>query len=444
MDDRAKKYAEGLSALIQVDTVSVKGGTELSKFRAFQELLRKSFPHIFAVCEQEDFDGSILLRWKGSDSGAEPVLFMNHQDVVEASGEWKYPPFSGTVAEGKVWGRGTLDTKGGLWCMLQAAEELAAEGFVPRCDIYFESSRDEETDEFGAEHIAAELLRRGIRFSLVLDEGGMIVYDPIGGAEARFAMIGVGEKGCCDLRFIARAKGGHASTPPKNTPLVRLGKFMAAVERSNALLFPAELSPTVKEMLRRMAPTMKKGPLKDACTHIDKLEPVLKRIMPALSPAAAAMLRTTLAFTMAHGSDGYNVLPQEAWVTGNMRFSHHQGGDASREAVRALAERYDIEMEIIDPGVSSPITDYNGEAFKKIEAAVKAAFPDAIPAPYVMTGATDSHSFACVCDNCIRFVPFVISDEQQASIHTANENVDIAALAPAVDFYKYIMTEIGA
>ena len=60
------------------------------------------------------------------------------------------------------------------------------------------------------------------------------------------------------------------------------------------------------------------------------------------------MLKTTLAFTMAGGSQGTNVLPQEAWVIGNMRYSHHQGQQASFAAIRELAKKYDVEMEILD------------------------------------------------------------------------------------------------
>ena len=77
----------------------------------------------------------------------------------------------------------------------------------------------------------------------------MILEEPMAGARGAFAMVGLGEKGCADLKFIARSSGGHASTPGKNTPLVRLGKFMAAVEKSG--LFEADISPVVCEMLKR-------------------------------------------------------------------------------------------------------------------------------------------------------------------------------------------------
>lgn len=335
MDDlRTKGYAQKLSALIQKETVSAESLTDKTKFYEFQDLLRALFPRLFSVCEFENFNGSFLMTWRGQGQG-EPVLLMNHQDVVEAPGEWKYPPFAGTIADGRVWGRGALDTKGGLFAMLQAAEELLEEGFVPKRDMYFMSTCTEECDGVGAETISKVLLQRGLRFHLVLDEGGMVVINPLTGANGSFAMVGVGEKGCADLKFIARSTGGHASTPEKNTPLVRLGKFMAAVERKQ--LFKRKISATVSEMFSVLSSSMR-GPVKFVLKHTRLFEPILVRVMPWLSNTAAAMLQTTIAFTMADGSAGANVLPQEAWVIGNMRYSHHQGRQKSFRAVAKLAE----------------------------------------------------------------------------------------------------------
>ena len=435
---RTTEYAEGLSRLIQIETISQHGQTDLEKFRRFHDVLRQEFPHISAACQWEEFDGSLLLRWPGKDPAKAPILLMNHHDVVEATGDWTYPPFSGEIAEGKVWGRGTLDTKGGLFCMMQAAEELSAEGFVPDRDIYFESACTEETDGSGADKISQVLEARGIRFYFVLDEGGMIVLDPIGGTENRFAMVGVGEKGCADLKFIARSNGGHASTPPKNSPLVRLGKFMAEVEQKE--LFDVKVSSTIREMFLRIAPFVN-GPLKAILSHPDGFNTLITSLMPKLSETAGAMLKTTLAFTMAQGSEGTNVLPQEAWVIGNMRFSHHQSGKASIAAVEALAKKYKIDVEVLDPGFESPISDFNSDGFRLVERAVAENFPKVPSVPYVMTGASDARYFSRVSDCCLRFVPFTISDEQLGSIHGLNECVDLDTLVPAVDFYKYIISE---
>lgn len=436
-DKRTEEYAGQLAKMVRMETVSVSGQRNREKFYRFHDLLRELFPRLFEVCEFEDFEGSILLRWKGREEDA-PMMFMNHHDVVEAPGDWKYPAFSGTVAEGKLWGRGTLDTKGGLWAMLRAAEELAEEGFVPGRDLYFLSACTEECDGSGAEAISSELERRGIRFSLILDEGGMMLEEPIGGAKGTFAMVGVGEKGCADLKFIARSKGGHASTPGKNTPLVRLGKFMAAVERGG--LFHSEISPVVRDLFGCLSGSMR-GPLRFVLSHAKLFEPLLVRIMPLVSNSAAAMLRTTVAFTMAAGSDGANVLPQEAWVIGNMRYSHHQGGADSIRAIKVLAEKFDIETQVLDRGVDSALSDHTGPGFERIRNAVNRVFPEVTACPYVMTAASDSRYMGRISDCCLRFTPFLITDEQMSSIHGINENIDLAALAPAVDFYRYLMTD---
>lgn len=435
-DIRTNEYAARLSRIIQHETVSSYDDTDLSKFYAFHEILREQFPSLFSVCEFEDFNGSFLMRWRGADSSLLPMMLMNHHDVVEATGNWTYPPFSGTVADGKVWGRGTLDTKGGLWGMLQAADELCHEGFVPARDVYFLSACCEETSGAGADAISNALLERGIRFSLVLDEGGMILDEPMNGAKSRFAMVGVGEKGYVDLKFTARSSGGHASTPPKNTPLVRLGKFMAAADKKN--VFKVEMSDTVKATLRSFSTAMS-GPIKPVLGHPTLFCPLLRRVMPSISGTAAAMLRTTLAFTMAQGSQGPNVLPEEAYVIGNMRYSHHQGGEGSIKAIASLAAKYGIETEVIHGGFDSPISSHESSAFKLIEEAVSATFDGVKTAPYIMNAASDSRFLSRVCDNCLRFAPFTISKQQLASVHGLDECLDVDTLAPAVDFYRYVI-----
>ncbi len=432
-------YAKMLSLLIRKETVSQKKQQDKTKFFEFHDLLRQTFPKLFATVKCQVFDGSLLLIWSGENAPEKPILIMNHHDVVEAVGNWTHPPFSGEISDGKLWGRGSLDTKSGLFVMLRAAEELIEEGFTPSRDVYFVTTCNEETDNSGADKISTELLNRGIRFHMVLDEGGMIVYDPIGGADGKFAMIGIGEKGCVDLKFTAKSSGGHASTPPKNSPLVRLGKFMAAAEKSR--IFTSKVTPETREMLKRFSPKMK-GVMKLVCSHPLFFSGLLSLVMPAISPTAGAMLKTTLAFTMASGSDGSNVLPHEAWVMGNMRYSRHQGFENSLEAITRLAKKFDIETEIIDPGIKSELTDFTGEPFRLIEKNLSKIFPDVTPVPYVMTGASDSSFFGRVSENCIRFLPIYITDEQFDSIHGIDENISIENLAKAVDFYKAIIKEV--
>ena len=434
-----KNYAERLSRMLQMETVSVFGKNDTEKFRKFHDLLRELFPNIFSVCEFMDYDGSILMRWPGKVS-PEPekqgLMLMNHQDVVEASGEWKYPPFSGVIAGGKVWGRGAIDDKGELWAMLEAADELAGEGFVPERDIWFESACTEEIAGDGAVSISSDLYEKGYRFEMIMDEGGMILSEPIAGAKGVFAMVGVGEKCCVDIKFTARSDGGHASAPPKDTPLVRLAKFMSYVDRHE--IFDVDLNPAIKEMLKRLAPYMS-GVTSKAMASPDKFAPIIKKVMASAAPIAAALTKTTLAFTRAQGSQGNNVIPEEAFVVGNMRCSHHQGKESSLATIEKIAKRYNLEMEILDEAPDTRISDWNSPAFKLVEEAVGKVFPGVATVPYIMTGASDLRFMEVLSDNCFRFAPFHVDEQQVSAIHGINENVDVAALEPAVNFYKYIM-----
>lgn len=436
-DSKTQFYADRLARMIQAETVCAVPQIDKTKFYRFYDLQRSLFPHLFSVVEVEDFDGSLLLRWKGSEGG-EPIMLMNHSDTVDAKGAWRYDPFSGTCADGKLWGRGALDTKGGLFCMLQAADELAESGFVPSRDLYFVTTCNEECSGEGADRISKTLLERGIRFYMVLDEGGMLLQEPIDGAKGTYAMVGVGEKGCADLKFVARSVGGHASTPGKNTPLVRLGKFMAEAEKGR--IFPVKLSPTLCAMFASVAESMS-GMMKLVLGHPRLFSPILTGILPRVSTTAAAMLRTTVAFTMAQGSEGANVLPQEAWVIGNMRYSHHQGKEKSIAAIAKLAEKYGIETVVLDGGEDSSLSDHATPAFALIEQAVRENFKDVRTSPYIMTGASDCRYMSRICDNCFRLTPFLISQEQMESIHAIDENVDLSALEPAVRFYQYLIKE---
>ena len=219
------KYVGDLSQMIQCETISLRGADDLSKFDRFHAVLAQLFPLIHEKLEKTEIDGSLLFRWPGK-SHDHAVLLMSHQDVVEATGEWKYPPFAGKIAEGRIWGRGTMDTKGSLCAILEAVEELLRENFTPSCDVYVASSCNEEIMGDGAPKTAEYLQAHGVKLDLVLDEGGAIVHAPMPGLTGHYAMLGILEKGYADVRFVARAEGGHSSTPPKNTPIARLAAFV--------------------------------------------------------------------------------------------------------------------------------------------------------------------------------------------------------------------------
>lgn len=433
---RAKNYGERLAKMVQKETVSSRYDADRSKFLEFHEILEEMFPKVHATCVKHVFNGSLLFKWTGKGNG-EPILLMSHHDVVEANGRWEHAPFSGDIDEkGRVWGRGTVDTKASLFCIFTAVEELIAEGFQPECDVYIASSCTEEWSGEGAPLTAQYLKENGVHLGLLLDEGGMIIEEPVGGVKGLYGMVGVVEKGYGDVKFIARGKGGHASAPGKDTPLVRLGKFMVDVEKHNP--FTVQFTDTVEEMFRRMAPNMDFG-MKVIFANMGIFKPLLKKLLPSISTAAGAMIRTTLAFTTAKGAEGLNVLPQEAYVTGNMRFIQHQDDKESIELISLLAKQYDIETEVIYKESPCPVIDYRSKAFKLIEEVAAEIYPGVGICPYTMTGGTDAKFYKDVCDNCLRFAPLYIDGQQYASIHGLNENIYQGALPGGVDFYKKVI-----
>ena len=440
-DDRAKAYGEALARMVRCETISSRSHQDIEKFEEFHRTLEYLFPRVHQVCEKHVFDGSLLYRWAGKGK-ADPIILMSHQDVVEAGGTWTHPPFSGHIDEtGRVWGRGTVDTKASLFCIFTALEELITAGHVPAGDVYIASSCTEEFSGPGAPATVAYLKKMGVKPSLVLDEGGMILESPIAGARGLYAMVGVVEKGYADVKFTARSKGGHASAPGKNTPLVRLGRFMADIEDHPP--FKRQLSPTMEEMFRRMAPNMDFG-LKAVLTNLWLFKPLLLKVLPAINASAGAMTQTTLAFTTAKGSDGLNVLPQEAYVTGNMRLIQHQSGPESFAAVKKIAAKYGIETEVLYDDPPCPVVGYESEQFKLLEKVCADIYPGVQVTPYVMTGGTDAKFYKEICPNCIRFAPLFIDDQQYGSVHALNENIFQGALPYGVDFYKQIIEKMDA
>lgn len=427
--------AEKLSAMVRCETVSVKGVSEPEKFRKFHQVMRELYPTVFEACEVMDLDGNLLLRWKG-ESDAAPIMLMSHMDVVPAGGGWSHAPFGGEISDGKVWGRGTADTKASVMAFYQAVEDLLVEGYIPPVDVYLCSGCTEEIGGDGASKVVAWLKEHGVHLSMLCDEGGAIITNPIGGVKGNFAMVGVFEKGTGDLKFTARSRGGHASAPPRNTPIVRLAKFVACVEKKTPMR--VKFSREVEQMFARLAPYASFG-LRLVLGNLWLFRPLLKKVLPLISPQAAAMLQTTIAFTMQKGSEGYNVIPQEAYVTANLRFIPHQKAEESIGVLRNLAAKFGLDTEVVAANDPSPQLDLEGRAYRLTEKAIADAFPGLPVSPYVVTGATDCRFYNDVCDNCVRFAPVIYGPEQMKGMHGIDENIETACLPGAVEYYKAII-----
>ena len=429
--------AKKLGDMVRVPTVSKNEDEDLSQFYKFHEVLEELFPNIHKTFEKNVLNGTLLYKWQGTDPSRKPILFMGHQDVVPANDNgWKCPAYSGTVIDGDIYGRGSMDCKSTMYVELQAIEELIEEGFVPPCDIYLEYAINEETGGDGAASAVRYLKEKGVELAIVIDEGGAIVDKPIGGMDRQYAVIGVTEKGYMDLKISAKGKGGHSSTPPRNTPAARLFAFANEIEKKRP--FKKQLIPEVYEMFAQMAPSFSFG-MRMLLGNIWLFRPLLIALMPKVSPFGEAILSTTCCFTMMKGSDACNVIPKEPYLVANLRTSVHQNCEESLAVLKKYADKYDLKIEIIQARDASPVSNIHSEEYAYLTDCIKKQFPDIGVAPYVIMGGTDCRHFHALTENAMRFCPVRMSNEQNAACHAVNENVTLSALAEGVRFFKVFL-----
>ena len=425
--------ARKLGAMIRIPTVSRAEDEDLTEFYRLHALLEELFPLIHQKLTRTVLRGSLLFHW-ATGSELEPILLMGHQDVVPASEEgWSVGAFSGTVKDGRLYGRGALDCKGTVFTELQAIEELLEEGYAPTRDIYLAYSINEETGGDGAAGVMRHLKERGIRLALALDEGGAVIDKAVEGMDRPYATVGVTEKGYMDVKITARGKGGHSSTPPRHTPAARLFAFAEEIERKRP--FRKKLLPVAQEMLRAMAPSFPK-PLGFFMKHTTLFRPLLTAVMPRVSPFGEAVLQTTCCFTMMQGSSAANVIPKEPYLVANLRTSVHQNCDESLAVLQRYADKHDLELTVLLRRDASPVSDLRSGAYAHVTGLIREHFPEAGTAPYMLMGGTDCRHFHALTDSALRFSPIRMTAAQSASCHAVDENVTVSALAEAVGFYK--------
>lgn len=432
--------AAHLSEMIRCQTVSLESGGSKTEFYKLQTLLPKLYPETFNLCELMRIDElTLVLLWPGRDKDAAPVVLMAHQDVVEATGEWSHDPFGGVIADGHIWGRGAIDDKGCLCAILEAVERLIIAGHKPGSDILIVMSHNEEPMGTGAPSVVSWLSQHDIEPAMVLDEGGAIVDAVLPGVKGLTAMIGTGEKGYINVRFIARSRGGHASTPPLSTPLGRLSCLINTIEKKPP--FPAKLDPVVIDLFKRMAPRMK-GILKFVFGNLWLTGPILPRILTKMGGEARALVMTTCAFTMAKGSGAPNVLPEQAEITANLRVAVHQTVDEVMEQLRKIASRYEIECELLYSHEPTAGRLLDNAQAKHLVDVIEQIYEGVSCAPYLMLAASDSHHFSKLTDKIFKFTPFQLSKELRGSIHGIDEKLPTAELAQAVMFYEELIRSL--
>lgn len=430
----AEKAVRDLREMVRCKTVSDtdESKEENAEFEKFEALLPEMFPSVYAACEYKKLGKrSLLFRWKGKDSAKCRVL-MAHYDVVSVEPLlWSKPAFEGILEDGVLWGRGTLDTKGTLNGVMQAAEQLIREGFVPQNDVYFAFSGNEETNGYGAPTIVEYFKKQGIRPAMVCDEGGAVVEKVFPGVKERCALIGIAEKGLCNIRFSVEGKGGHASSPPAHTAV---GILSRACVKAESHPFPYQLSKPALEMfdvLGRRSTFFYRLLFSNLWLFKGLLNAICKKSGGELN----ALLRTTAAFTQMSGSKGMNVLPPHAEMVANLRL---MCGDTIESAEKYLKDTIgddSVRTEVLYGMNPSPISETEGEEWERMKSAIARTWQGAVVSPYLMLACSDSRHYGEISDHVYRFSAMELSKEERGSIHGNDEKIPVKKIVETVQFY---------
>lgn len=364
---------------------------------------------------------------------------MAHYDVVPVEeSRWRHPPFCGEVFDGELWGRGTLDTKITLMGILEAAERLIGEGFVPQNDVYFAFAGDEEVNGTGAPAAVQVLKERGVKPAMVVDEGGAVVEGVFPGVKRPMAVVGIGEKGLADLEITAKSEGGHASHPPLHSAVGVLSKAVVACEKHQ---FKAEITTPVREMLNTVGPYAPFG-LRVVFANLWCFGGLITGVIHKLGGELNAMMRTTMAFTMARGSKQSNVMPNEATATVNLRLINSTTVEGAAEHLRRAINDPAVEVRVLHGSEASPYAQVDGEAWRTLAAAVGETWQEAIVTPYLMIACSDSRHFSEICRNVYKFSAMALSGEQRGLIHNDDERVELPTVAKTVEFFTRLIQKL--
>lgn len=429
---------DALRTLVRFKTVSYKDRAleDDSEFKKLVDSLPSLYPHVFECCDFMQFpDRALLFRWKGKNDG-EPAVLMAHYDVVPVNEEqWNVAPFEAILKDGRVWGRGTLDTKVTFNGILFAANHLIAEGFVPENDVYFAFSGGEEVNGEGAIRIVEYFESQGITPSFVLDEGGAVVENVFPGVSTPCGLIGIAEKGLMDVRYTVKSGGGHASAPKPNAPIDVLSQSCVKMLSHP---FSSHLTPPVEQMFDTLG-RHSTFVYRIIFANIRIFLPVLDLICKKSGGELNALMRTTVAFTQMQGSSASNVIPPVASMVSNIRLNPKDSVESAMEYIKKTVDNDGIEVTCLNGMNPSRISRTDCVGWQKVASAVASTWKGCIVSPYLMVQCSDSRHYGRISDKVYRFSAMDLTSEERATIHGNNESIRLETANRAVEFYIRLM-----
>ena len=392
---------------------------------------------------------SVIYRLPGSDGGSRAVLLVAHYDVVPVEKEkWSVDPFGAEMKDGFIYGRGSLDMKNTLVSIMEAADNLCAQGWKPKKDIWFAFGGDEErTGIFGAMDMAKWFSGKGQKFEWILDEGTSISDDQIKGIDTPLAMISVEEKGFLSLDLTAAQEPGHASKPPKVQAATVLARALCRLAEKP---FPFRLNPTV-ETFYALASAMTPGFRGFVMRHARAFGPLFFKLA-AVNPASEAMLRTTVAMTQLEGSAADNVMPSQVRAVINLRLLRPQTVESAIAFVKKAIG--DERVRVSAHGMGTNPVAASGEfrrggkmrefpcGWTELQGAMEEAWPGIPLLPFIMTATTDSRHYQQMTGGIFRFSPYKLDLKELGGIHGHDERISVENLNRGLVFYSGLLRSL--
>ena len=416
--------ADVLSDVLRIDTQNPPG----SETAAANALARKLRSEAIAaeVFESAPGRGNLHARLAGRGTGR-PIILLAHLDVVPADPRaWRFPPFGGVKDHGYIYGRGALDAKGVAVVELMTLIALKRSGVPLDRDVILLGTADEETGgKAGAGWVVqhrADLLANA---EYLMTEGDHIHVRPGG---RKVVQVAIAEKTPCWVKLTARGEGGHGSTPPPQTAVTRLVRALDKLRRYRTAV---RVVRPVEEYFAEIA-EFEKEPMR---TRLSRLEDALED--PGFfaeftrNPRQNALIRNTITPTVLEGSPKTNVIPEEASAQLDCRLLPGERPAAFLALLREVIADETIRVETLlsFPASSSDPDSGFMAAVRKLAADQLGGAP---VVPSVITGFTDSHYFRDRGIASYGFVPFVLREEDERSVHGVNERVSVENLREGV------------
>ena len=327
--------------------------------------------------------GNILARIEGSNSDA-GLMFMSHTDVVpvEEEEKWRFPPFSATIADGRIYGRGASDCKGLLTAQLYAMRLLIRNGIQLEDSLIFCSGADEEHGGRYGFGWLAENHPDKIRAPFAVNEGG---GTPIDSPSGLTYLLGTGEKGRLQVEIEVKGVSSHASVPWQGTNA--LYTLQRVLQRIEAYEPERDTSTSLFDHLSVFAIEHK-----PSAANVDEIIAEIEPENPRFASMMRALSRMTLTPTMITGGIKSNSVPETIRLTCDVRTLPHQSDDYLREQLDSILEgipntTYEIDYMAV-PNSSSFDTDLGRSVQRATAAAL--GIDDIQWVPAISTGFTDS------------------------------------------------------